>query len=156
VRPPAQAPAPGERRLERPPSDRYRAPEPSAEPAPEVPARGIAIAAVVAISGAIAIVLAGGIVTMTAGLVVIAGLVGWGTAVALRAGGAGRWSRGRRAIAAAILALAGVGLGQVGLWLLARQEGGVLTLVDYLGEAFGILVPLELGIAAVTAWLASR
>ena len=53
-------------------------------------------------------------------------------------------------------ALIGVGLGQVGLWLLARGEGGVLPLVDYLGETFGILVPLQLAIAGLVAWWRSR
>ena len=36
----------------------------------------------------------------------------------------------------------GVALGQVGLWLLGREEGGVLSLIDYLAEVFGFLVPL--------------
>jgi hypothetical protein len=54
------------------------------------------------------------------------------------------------------LALTGVALGQLGLWLLARQEGGVLSPLDYLAEVFGILVPLELAIAGLVAWWRSR
>lgn len=111
---------------------------------------------VVAIIGALAIVAAVGVFEITAGLLVIAALVGWYGAVALRAGGAGSWSRSRRTVIAVIVALAGVALGQVGLWLLARQEGGVLSLVDYLGETFGFLVPVQLAVAGVGAWLGSR
>ena len=156
---PMGPPPPGERRLERPPSDRYREPEPEGPPAPPVadaPARGLAFSVLVAVAGAVAITFAGGVLTMTAGLLVIAAIVGWYTAVALRVGGAASWSRARRATVAIVLALAGIGLGQVGLWLLGREEGGVLTLVDYLGEVFGVLVPLQLAAAAVAAWLASR
>ena len=54
------------------------------------------------------------------------------------------------------MALAGVGLGQIGVWLLGRQEGGVLPIVEYLGEVFGVLVPLQVAIAAIGAWLGSR
>lgn len=110
----------------------------------------------VAVIGAIAITVAVGAFSITAGLVVIAAVVGWYTAVALRTGGAGGWPRSRRATVAIVVALAGIGLGQVGLWLLGREEGGVLSLVDYLGEVFGVLVPLQLAAAAVAAWLASR
>lgn len=149
-------PSPGERRLDRPPSDRYRHPEPAAEQASEVPARGIALAAVVAIAGGVAIVLAVALFDMTAGLLVIAAILGWYTAVGLRAGGAGGLSRRRRTILAIVLALGGVALGQVGVWLLGREEGGVLGLTDYLGEVFGILVPAQFAVAAVAAWLASR
>jgi hypothetical protein len=50
----------------------------------------------------------------------------------------------------------GVALGQVGLWLLGREEGGVLPLLDYLAEVFGFLVPLQLGIAGLVAWWQTR
>ena len=60
------------------------------------------------------------------------------------------------ALAAIVLALGGVALGQAGVWLLGREEGGVLGLTDYLGEVFGILVPAQFAVAAVAAWLASR
>ena len=45
-------------------------------------------------------------------------------------------------------------LGQVGLWVFARSEGGVLPLLDYLGEAFGLVVPVQLVVASpVSAWV---
>jgi hypothetical protein len=55
-----------------------------------------------------------------------------------------------------LLAAGGVALGQVGLWLLARQEGGVLSLADYLAETFGFLVPAQFLAAAGAAWWRSR
>jgi hypothetical protein len=48
--------------------------------------------------------------------------------------------------------VAGVALGQLGLWLVARQEGGTLDLIAYLGEVFGWLVPAQLAIAGALAW----
>jgi hypothetical protein len=148
--------APGERRLTRPPSDRYRAePEPGGGPAFS-PARGILYAGIAAVAGALAITVAGGLATITAGLLVVAGVVGWASAAAM-AYGAGPTLGGRaRAAIGLAAAVVGVGLGQVGLWLLALGEGGVLPLFDYLGETFGILVPLQLATAALVAWWRSR
>jgi hypothetical protein len=54
------------------------------------------------------------------------------------------------------LALVAVVLGQLGLWLYARTEGGVLGPFEYLGETFGLLVPLELAAASIAAWLTGR
>jgi hypothetical protein len=54
------------------------------------------------------------------------------------------------------LTLLGILLGQVGIWLFARSEGGVLGPLDYLGQAFGWLVVAQLVIGAVVAWLTSR
>jgi hypothetical protein len=59
-------------------------------------------------------------------------------------------------MSATIIAVGGVILGQLGIWLIARSEGGVLGFTDYLGDVFGALVPIELGLAAVIAWLTAR
>ena len=145
---------PGEHRLDRPPSDRYRAEVPP--PAEGSLTRGIAYGAVAAVVGALVITVAGGLAAITAGLLVIAAVVGWATAVAVVIGAGGDVPGSTRAISATVLAVAGIGLGQVGLWLLGREEGGVLSLVDYGGEVFGFLVPLELGIAGLVAWWRAR
>jgi hypothetical protein len=150
--------APGERRLARPPSERYKTPEsaPAEASSDGTLVRGLLFGDIVALAGAIAITLAGGLVTITAGLLVVAAVVGWAVALAV-AFGAGPTLRGRtRTMVSVVTALVGVGLGQIGLWLLARSEGGVLPLIDYLGETFGILVPLQLAIAALFAWWRSR
>jgi hypothetical protein len=159
---PPAAPTPGERRLAHAPSDRYRAAEERAAAAEAAPdpsasvARGVALAVVVAAVGAAAIVVLGGILTVTAGLVVVAGLIGWGVAAVLR-WGAGRHLASRRRVGLAVgLSLAAVLLGQLGLWQFARTEGGVLAPLDYLWEVFGPLVPVQLIVAAIAAWLTAR
>jgi hypothetical protein len=44
----------------------------------------------------------------------------------------------------------------VGLWLYARTEGGVLALPDYLGQTFGLLVPIQVALALAIAWWSAR
>jgi hypothetical protein len=157
-------PAPGEqRRLAHPPSDRYRAAEakaaadaaPRPDPSASV-ARGVAIATAIALVGAAAVVVLGGVATVTTGLIVVAGTIGFGVAVALQLGAGGRLARGRRIMLAVALTLFSVGLGQVGIWQYALTEGGVLPLVDYLGEVFGPLVIVEFVVGGVVAWVAAR
>jgi hypothetical protein len=159
-RPPSDTP--GERRparlLDRPPSERYRI----AEPEPEPPVRGgsagrgVALGVVVAILGAAAVTVAGGLLTITAGLLVIAAAAGWGVGLAVRLGAGDAMHRPARVRSAVLVAVLGLALGQAGLWLLARQEGGVMGPTDYLGEVFGVLVPLEALFAIVGAWWAAR
>jgi len=157
---PASPPVPGERRLDKPPSERYREAEARAAAAPPSrtvsPTRGLIAGALVAVAGAALIVLVGGVLALTVGLIVVAGAMGWLVPLAI-----GRWAGpilrpSRRAWSAAIIALGGVLLGQAGLWLYASSEGGVLSLPDYLGEVYGPLVPIQLVIAPVIAWVTAR
>jgi hypothetical protein len=150
--------APGERRLARPPSDRYRAalPEPEEPDRPMSTARGVGYGLAAAIGGALAIVLLGGVLAVSAGLLIIAGASGWAVGAGIRAGGGATLLAPRRWQLAVILAIASVLLGQLGLWLYAQSEGGVLGVVDYLGETFGLLVPLQLLVATVVARISSR
>jgi hypothetical protein len=149
-------PHPGERRLERPPAERYNADATEASPTSGSPARALVLGVATAVLGAIAITVAGGLVTITAGLLVIAAVIGWAVAVAVASGGGLDLAPRTRVALAPTLAVAGIALGQVGLWLLGREEGGVLPLVEYLAETFGILVPIELAIAGFTAWWRAR
>jgi hypothetical protein len=162
--PPPAAPSPGERRLARPPSDRYRDAEAAATAAKEVAAidpaasvaRGVALATAVAVAGAVAIVVLGGVVTLTEVLLVVAGFTGGGVGIALR-WGAGQHLAGRRRVVIALgLALGAVALGQLGLWQYGRTEGGVLGPLDYLGQVYGPLVLVEFAAAGILAWLAAR
>ena len=155
------APSPGERRLARPPSERYREAEARAtaaasSPRAVSPARGLGLGLLVGLGGAAVIVVLGGILALTLGLIVVAGAIGWLVAVAVGFGAGATLPASRRASAAAGLALLGVLLGQVGLWLYAASEGGVLSLPDYLGEVYGPLVPLELTLAGAVAWATAR
>jgi len=164
---PDAAPAtssPGERRLARPPSDRYRETE-AAMAAAEAQAavdpdasvgRGVALAAAVTIAGAAAIVLLGGVLALTEILLVVAGFTGGGVGIALRWGAGEHLAGRRRVVIALTLALVAVALGQLGLWQYGRIEGGVLGPLDYLGQVYGPLVLLEFAAAGVVAWLAAR
>ena len=155
---PGPPPIPGERRLAHPPSDRYRTVEPPApaeNPAAST-ARGVAFAVVAASVGAVAITLLGGVFAVSSGLVVAAGASGWVVAVGWRTGSAQQLADDRRMRLVLALALLSVALGQLGLWLYARTEGGVLAPLDYLGETFGPVVPIEFLAASMVAWATAR
>ena len=147
---PAPAPTPGERRLAHPPSDRYRVAAP--DPPPTGPTRrrpsprGVAIALVAAIAGAVA--------DRGARRRADGDRRARGRRRCDRLGGRGgapvsgpvRTCGGAPRVAAAVtLAVGAVALGQLGLWQYARIEGGVLPPLDYLGEVFGSLVPVQFG-----------
>lgn len=119
------------------------------------PGRGVAFGALAAMAGAAILTLLGGL-AFSAGLVAIAGLLGWAIAMSVRVGAASSMPRSSRALASAVLAVLSVLGGQLGIWLFARSEGGVLGPLDYLAETFGFLVPLQLAAAAVVAWLSAR
>lgn len=153
------APTPGERRLAHPPSDRYRIVEADVSPDPDPAAsrgRGVAFASVAGLAGAAVITILGGLLAVSAGLLVVAAAAGWAVAIGLRVGAGGQLTRGDRVRLALTLALVTIALGQAGLWLYARSEGGVLAPLDYLWEVFGVLVPLEFVAAAVVAWITAR
>jgi hypothetical protein len=174
--PTAPAAVGGERRLARPPSERYRT-APTGAPATAAggqlvpgdaagdsgkagtrpsPARGVAFGSIAAFVGAALIVLLGGAFAISAGLLVVAVAVGYCVGLATVAGAAHTLSTQRRPWIAASLAGLAVVLGQAGLWLYARAEGGVLPPIDYLAQTFGPLVPLELLLAAGMAWWRGR
>ena len=150
-------PSPGERRLDRAPSERYVPPDADAPPMPVGSrARAIAYGAAAAASGAVLTVLLGGVVALSAGL-----LVGWASTgnvigMVTRLGGGTVVEPGRRVVVAIVLAIVGVALGQLGLWWYAGTEGGVLPLVDYLATTFGVLVPLQALLAVGFAWWGAR
>lgn len=149
---------PGERRLDRPPSERYAPLEPAegAQPAYGSIVRATVYADLAGLAGAAAIVVSAGVLAIGAGLLVIAAAVGRFVGLAVVAGG-GEAVPPRAGVALAIIvALVAVGLGQLGTWLYARAEGGVLELVDYLAQAFGLLVPAQFAIAAAVAWWTAR
>jgi hypothetical protein len=159
-------PTPGERRLSRPPSERYREDEARAAEAEAraqtdatasaSAARGVVLAVVVAVIGAAAIVVLGGILTETTGLVVVAGVMGFAIGIVLRWGAGPKLSTRRRVGIAVVLSLGAVAIAQLGLWQNARVEGGVLSPLDYLWQVYGPLVPIELAVAGGVAWLVTR
>jgi hypothetical protein len=155
-------PPPGERRLERPPSDRYAEVTDATTAAAEGRGsggsvlRGILLADVVAVVGAFVTVVLGGVVALSAGLLVVAAAVGYATGLALAFGAGSSIDRPTRPWVAVILAALGFLLGQVGLWWYASNEGGVLPLLDYLWQTFGVLVPVQALLAVGFAYWGGR
>lgn len=153
---PPPTPTPGERRLAHPPSDRYRAAAPDEDLSSGSAARAVVFGTLTGIGFAIAIVLLGGVLALSTSLVLLAPILGWTIAWAVKTGADGTVSRSRLALLALALAFGAVVLGQLGLWLYARTEGGVLPFTDYLGEVYGVLVPLQFLFAVPIAWATTR
>lgn len=107
------------------------------------------------IVGAILAVL-GGPVSLSAGLAVVAFFMGRLVGAMVRVGGGRTLSSPARVSLAILLSLGGIAIGQIGIWLFARSEGGALDLGAYLFQTFGPLVPLEFMIATLTAWWSAR
>jgi hypothetical protein len=152
---------PGERAprrlLDRAPSERLAAARGVAGTADRAaagsPARAVLYGGVAALAGALAHLAAATLLLWTGGLLIVAGTVGIvvGLAVAFGAGRSLRpWPR--RALALA-LALGAVALA-VGLsWV---QSGMYLGLLDFVDQVYGLLVPLQLVLAAGGAVVGSR
>lgn len=144
---PAAPPEPGERgrQLDRPPSDRYAASAPTAPT--EAPAGGRTSQGILAaLVGAAIITVLGGPLSVTVGLVGVAAVIGWAV------GSSARPSLGL----AVALAIGSIVLGLVGIWLVARLEGGVLSLPEYLAQVQGPLVGIEIAVAALVAAATAR
>lgn len=140
-------PEPGERRprLDRAPGERYLAASTprAATWSTRLAAASPSVAA--ALFGVLAFTILGGVLTITAGLIVLAAFIGWLTGRLI--------SPPPRA---AVVAVATVVAGLLGIWLFGRLEGGVLDPIEYFAEVQGILVPLELAAAGAMAAAASR
>jgi hypothetical protein len=143
---PGDVPPPGaRRRLERPPSERYRPAEASAE----VRRRGsmvraVAFGLVAAVAGIVVFTLVAGPLAVDAGLVVVAGVMGLAIGRAVVTG-AGTSLPDRQRIGLAVVLFVAALLGaELATWQFALSEGGVLGPVDYLRDTFGFLVVLEL------------
>jgi hypothetical protein len=152
---------PGERRLERPPSDRYTetAEAAAAEPTPTVTGsvgRAVAAGVAIALAGALVTILLGGVLALSAGLLVVWAATGNIVGQAMKALGGAALAPPTRPIVAAAVAVGGVVVGALGLWWYAGLEGGVLSPLDYLGQTFGVVIPVQAVLAAGFAWWAAR
>lgn len=144
------------RMLPRPPSDRY------AQPGGEVASgarheddgtagggwRAEAGALAAAIVTAALLLLLGGVLGMTTGLLFVAGV---GSAIIGLILAASPRRRSQLRIAGIAMAVGAVLVGAIGGWLIAVGEGGALGLIDYLWALTGILVPVEVIVAALAA-----
>jgi hypothetical protein len=131
--------------LDRPPGDRYV----TRTPAPDAPAGRLDALLVplgLVLGTGIAFVVLGGILLVTAGLILVAAFAGWLTGRLV--------SPPARA---ALVGLAAVTVGLLGIWLFGRLEGGVLDPIAYLAEVEGpIVVVLSLVAGVGLAAAASR
>lgn len=98
----------------------------------------------------------GAILASTAGLLFLAGLTGAGIGLVLSRAAVPRnearpVARRRIAWLAIAVSIAAVVGAAIATWLVARNEGGTLQLVDYLLETFGPFVPAEAVLAALAA-----
>ena len=147
-RPPV--PRPGTDRLERPPSARYRSG--AVDDRPDMGARGgpapLVGAVAIAVFGAGVLTSLGAILAMTTGLVFVSGLAGAGIGLVLAGSPGPRPSVARRS---AVLAVLMVVAAAAGTWGIARAEGGVLGPIEYLWTVFGLLIPIQAGVAAIAA-----
>ena len=163
-RPAAPPEAPSARRLVTPPSARYGDPGgPSgtggeaATGAPGSALTGPLVRAIlVAVAGAAGLLVVGAIVASTAGLLFIAGLTGAVVGLVLARAALPRDDTQpvpRRTVTwiAVVVSILAVGVAAFATWLVARNEGGTLALVDYLLETFGPFVPAEAFLAAIAA-----
>src|SRR5437870_1427073 len=153
---PGEVPPAGPRRLERPPSERYRDTEGAAtELRGGSLRRAIALAVPPAFAGAAAFTALAGPLAVDAGLVIVCGAMGLAIGRAVWLGGGTVVSGGRRVgVAVLIFVLALVGA-ELATWQFALAEGGVLGPVDYLGQTFGGLVVLEFLAGLVGAVIAA-
>ena len=110
---------------------------------------------IIAALGAATIVVLNGLLTVTTGLLAVAAVTGYLVGQVLRTVGSSTQGTGRVGLAVGLV-VAAVLAGALGTWLLSIPQGGVLGPVDYLGEAMGLLLPGQLLVGGVAAWLGSR
>ena len=101
----------------------------------------------------------GGVFAISAGLLVVAAVGGRAIGKMVLIGGGSALAepsqRSIRLLLAITSAILAAVLGQLGLWFVSGLEGGVLSPLDYLGQTFGVLVPLQvLLLVGVAAWTA--
>ncbi len=154
AREPGERPRASSRRLDRSPGERYTVSAGATSPVSD--RRGLApLAAAVgiAIGAAVLTVLLGGVLSLSSGLLLVAGASGW---LIGRSAAAGGGSKGRKQALGVAVAAGSVVVGQLGLWLFARSQGGALGLGDYLIQTWGLLSPAQLLVAGVAGWWAAR
>ena len=138
---------PGERRplLDRPPGDRYVAGESESVREPGR-LNAVLLPLALVLGTAVGFVILGGILGVTAALVIPSAFLGWLTGRLV--------SPPSRA---AVVGLAAIATGLLGIWLFGRYEGGVMDPIAYLAEVEGpITVVLSLLAGGGLAAAASR
>ena len=148
--------------LDRAPGERYEQPrmgrlgrgariDPSGSPA-----RAVVSGTIAAAVAAIVFLIFAGPLSFSAGLVVIAIFAGRMIGLVTRTAAGPAVSSDARVVIALLLTIGWFVVAQLAVWLYARAEGGNLDMLDYLGQTFGPLVPLQLIVAVLVAWWSAR
>jgi hypothetical protein len=120
------------------------------------PVRALGLGLLTAVLLGVLLAVLGGPVSLTAGLAVVAFFLGRLVGAMVRLGAGSTLSSPARVSLAVALALFGCTIGQIGIWVFARSEGGSLDLGAFLFDVYGPLVPLEFMIATLSAWWSAR
>jgi hypothetical protein len=120
------------------------------------PARAVVSGGIAAAIAALVVFIFAGPLSFSAGLVVIAVFAGRLIGLVTKTAAGPAVSSDARVVIALLLTIASFIVGQISVWLYARAEGGNLELLDYLGQTFGPLVPLQLIVAVLIAWWSAR
>ena len=147
---------PGERRLDRPPSERYLIEPEAPTPLTGSTMRALGAGLAAALGWSLATILFGGVLAVSLGLLVLAAAFGRLIALAVAWGGGSGLAAGPRLAIALATVVDGFLVGQFGVWAYGRLEGGVLAPVEYVMTTFGIVVPLQLLVALGVAWWTAR
>lgn len=120
------------------------------------PARAVVSGSIAAAVALVVFLVFAGPLSFSAGLVVIAVFAGRLIGLVVRSAAGPSITSDGRIVIALLITIAWFVLGQLGVWLYARAEGGALGPIDYLIAAHGPLVPLELLAAVGVAWWSAR
>jgi hypothetical protein len=120
------------------------------------PARAVVSGSIAAALAVLVLFIFAGPLSFSAGLVVIAVFAGRLIGLVTKTAAGPSVSSDARVVIALLLTIAWFVVSQVAVWLYARAEGGNLDLLDYLGQTFGPLVPLQLIVAVLIAWWSAR
>ncbi len=113
------------------------------------------LSTLISLLGATAMVLLAGVLGLTAGLLAAVALTGIAIGRTMRGAGPAL-TPSIQVIVALIFVLDAVAIGNIGTWLYALAEGGVLGPIEYLSETFGLLVIAEFVVGGTAVVLTSR
>ena len=150
----------GRRPLDRPPGERYAVPPADTGTTPPASGGSIGRSVAFAIGGAFSALIVYGLLAgpfaFTAGLVVAGIFAGRMIGLSARAGGGTAITSDQSVLIAIVTTLGWFVLAQLAAWLYARNEGGVLPVLEYLRDVFGPIVPLVAMGSVLGAWWSAR
>ena len=147
------------RQLDHAPGERFRPASPAGATvaAAGSPTRAIGMGIVGALVGVGVFLVLAIAYSYTAGLVVVAIFTGRFIGLFVRAGAAGSLASPARTLVSIVIFLVALAGAILTTWLVAGLQGGVLSLGDYLEQAYGApIVALEFMLGTLMAWWSAR